>query len=94
MTIKLEATGQDDFLPEDRRVLFAEPRPGNRDIVEVQLQYIDPEDGEERVLGMFRLADLVKVLREVSAKVLELEARFGSTAQTLELPTRPSGLEL
>lgn len=94
MTIKLEATGQDDFLPEDRRVLFATPRPGNTDIVEAQLQYVDPEDGEERMLGLFRLADLVLVLKEVSEKVLEVEARYGSPAQTIELLPRPTSLEL
>lgn len=94
MTIKLEATGQGDFLPEDRRALFATPRPGNTDIVEVQLQYIDPEDGEEKLLGLFRLSDLVLVLKEVSAKVLEVEARYGNPAQTIELLPRPTTLEV
>lgn len=93
MTTKLESTGQDDFLPEDRRALFATLRPGNTDVVEVQLQYIDPEDGEERMLGLFRLADLVKVVQEASRKVLELDAAFQPTPR-LAVPTRPTTLEL
>jgi hypothetical protein len=94
MTIKLEATGQDDFIPEDRRALFAELRPGNTDVVEVQLQYVDPEDGEERVLGQYRLVDLVKVVQEMSKKLLELEERFGTSAHALEIPKRPTTLEV
>lgn len=64
MTIKLEATGQGDFLPEDRRAIFATPQPGNTDIVEVQLQYIDPEDGEEKALGLYRLTDLAAIISQ------------------------------
>lgn len=94
MTIKLEATGQDDFIPEDRRVLFAEPRPGNTDVVEVQLTYVDPEDGEQRALGQYRLSDLVKVLKEVSEKVLELERKYPESNRGFQLISKPTGLEL
>lgn len=96
VTTKLEATGQSDFVPEDRRAIFATPRPGNTDVVELQLQYIDPEDGEEKDLGQYRLADLVKVVQEASQKILDLEAKFSGQeqARSLELLPRPTGLEL
>lgn len=94
MTIKLEATGQDDFIPEDRRALFAELRPGNTDVLEVQLQFVDPEDGEQQILGQYRLVDLVKVVQAASKKVLELEGRFAASERALEIPTRPTTLEV
>lgn len=101
MTIKLEATGHDDYIPEDRPTLFGELRPGNTDIVEIQLTFVSPEgveigDGEpirEIPLGQFRLADFASLISQASRKVLELQERY-SQQVTLEVPVRPTTLEV
>jgi hypothetical protein len=66
MTTKLEATGQDDFIPEDRRAIYATFGAGNTDYPEVHLAYVDPEDGEERDLGWYRVSGIFGVISEAT----------------------------
>lgn len=67
MTTKLEATGQDDYIPEDRRAIYVTFGAGNTEQPELHLTYVDPEDGEERELGWYRVSGIFGVISEANS---------------------------
>lgn len=102
MTIRMEATGHSDYVPEDRPAIFATLQPGATDVVEIRLTVVIPEgldagDAEpirEIALGQYRLKDFVAVVSEASQKVLELERKYPESNRGFELISKPTGLEL
>lgn len=62
---KIEATGFEDYLPEERPTLYISGGRGNGEGQQVFLQYVDPEDGAEVRLGWFRTEDLWNAISNV-----------------------------
>lgn len=58
--IRIFATGQDDYITEDRDALHATLGAGNTDQLEVFLTFSTP--GHEEPLGWFRVADLQRLI--------------------------------
>lgn len=63
--IRIYATGQDDFIEDDRVAVYVSHGKGNRTGGEVHLTLIDPEDGAE-VRGWFPKAALLAAITQTT----------------------------